>query len=126
MKKKRAVRVLRTRGSGTLTESAFWSMIRATLRNKSRWWRPIKLCKESARRPYKGTNKRQKFEYQCNLCKKWFPEKMINVDHIIPVGTLTCAEDLPGFIERLFCEENGLQVLCEKCHTAKTEQQKTK
>lgn len=74
----------------------------------------------AARRAYKGPNKRQKFEYQCNACKNWFPEKKINVDHIQPAGSLNCAADLPGFVERLFCEVDGLQVMCEKCHNKKT------
>jgi hypothetical protein len=113
-------RVAKTRNSGTMTESAFWSFIRSALRNKSRWWKPITECKQKARRPYTGPNKRLKFEYQCNECKGWYPEKQINVDHIIPAGTLTCSSDLAGFIERLFCEQENLQVLCEKCHDKKT------
>ena len=113
-------RVAKTRNSGTMTESAFWSFIRSALRNKSRWWKPITECKQKARRPYTGPNKRLKYEYQCNQCKGWYPEKQINVDHIIPAGTLTCSSDLPGFIERLFCEQENLQVLCEKCHDVKT------
>jgi 5-methylcytosine-specific restriction endonuclease McrA len=113
-------RVAKTRNSGTMTESAFWSFIRSALRNKSRWWKPITECKQKSRRPYTGPNKRLKYEYQCNECKGWYPEKQINVDHIIPAGTLTCSSDLPGFIERLFCEQDNLQVLCEKCHDKKT------
>lgn len=119
-------RVPKTRNAGTMTESAFWSFIRSTLRQKSRWWKPIKACKEKARRPYRGINKRQKFEYQCNSCKNWFPEKTINVDHIIPAGSLNCAQDLSSFVEKLFCEEDNLQVLCESCHNFKTQQEKTK
>ena len=38
----------------------------------------------------------------------------------MPAGTLTCGGDLPGFVERLFCEVDNLQVLCESCHDAKT------
>jgi 5-methylcytosine-specific restriction endonuclease McrA len=117
-------RVEKTRNAGTLTESAFWSFIRSGLRQKSRWWKPISECKLNAKRPYKGPLKRQKFEYQCNKCKNWFPEKQINVDHILPAGTLTCAQDLPGFVERLFCEQNNLQVLCESCHNVKTQLEK--
>lgn len=118
-------RVPKTRNSGTMTESAFWSFIRSALRQKSRWWKPISEAKAKAKRPYKGCNKRQKFEYQCNQCKDWFPEKKINVDHIIPAGTLTCGGDLPGFIERLFCELDNLQVLCETCHNKKTADEKS-
>lgn len=113
-------RVPKTRNNGTMTESAFWGMIRATLRQKSRWWKPISQCRLNARRPYKGSNKRQKWEYQCNECKKWWDAKKTNVDHMIPVGTFTCAEDLPGFVERLFCEVEHLQLLCTVCHDRKT------
>lgn len=113
-------RVVRTRNNGTMTESAFWSFIRSALRNKSRWWKPIMQAKINARRPYKGPNKRQKYEYQCVHCKNWFHEKKINIDHICPAGSLNCAQDLPGFVERLFCEVDKLQCLCEKCHDKKT------
>lgn len=113
----------KVRNSGTMTEAAFWSFIRATLRQKSRWWKPIKNVKLKARRAYKGQSKRQKYEYQCNRCKKYFPEKLINVDHIIPIGKLNCANDLPNFVERLFCEEDNLQVLCNICHDKKTKKE---
>lgn len=116
----------KTRNAGTMTESAFWSFIRSTLRQKSRWWKPITQCKLESRRPYKGPLKRQKFEYQCNSCKQWFPEKKINVDHIIGAGSLNCGADLPGFVERLFCEQDNLQVLCEVCHNEKTQLEKQK
>jgi 5-methylcytosine-specific restriction endonuclease McrA len=114
----------KTRNSGTMTESAFWSFIRSALRQKSRWWKPIAECKANAKRVYKGPNKRQKFEYQCNHCSKWFPDKQINVDHIVPAGTLRNANDLPAFVERLFVEAEGLQVLCQGCHNIKTQNEK--
>jgi 5-methylcytosine-specific restriction endonuclease McrA len=123
---KRASKVVKTRNAGTMTESAFWSFIRSALRQKSRWWKPITECKMKARRPYKGPNKRQKFEYQCNTCKLWFPEKKINVDHRVPAGSLNTGQDLPGFVERLFCEQENLQVLCETCHDKKTKLEKQK
>lgn len=118
------VKVVKTRNAGTMTESAFWSFIRSGLRQKSRWWKPITECKLKSRRQYKGPNKRQKFEYKCKCCNNWFPEKQINVDHIQPAGSLNCAQDLPGFVERLFCEQDNLQVLCEKCHNQKTKIEK--
>jgi 5-methylcytosine-specific restriction endonuclease McrA len=127
MRKKAAVKrpkVQKPRNAGTMTESAFWSFIRSGLRQKSRWWKPITQCKLNAKRTYKGPNKRQKFEYQCNSCKKWFAEKNINVDHVLPAGSLNCANDLPGFVERLFCETDNLQVLCSGCHNTKTQNEK--
>lgn len=122
----RKSRVVKTRNAGTMTESGFWSFIRSALRQKSRWWKPIVQCKMAARRDYKGPLKRQKYEYQCNECKEWFPEKKINIDHIVPAGSLNCSSDVGPFIERLFCEVDNLQCLCEKCHDEKTKSEKAK
>ena len=68
MAKKRKQRVPRTRNARTMTEAQFFSMIRSALREKSRWWKPSGIVRVKARRPYKGPNKRQKYEYQCNKC----------------------------------------------------------
>ncbi len=126
IKKPVTVKTVKTRNGGTMSESAFWGFIRSGLRQKSRWWTPITQAKLAARRAYTGTNKRQKFEYQCNECKFYFPEKLINVDHKIPAGSLNNAQDLPGFVERLFCEVDKLQVLCTTCHNVKTQLEKKK
>jgi 5-methylcytosine-specific restriction endonuclease McrA len=114
----------KTRNSETFTESQFWSYIRSALRQKSRFWKPITQCKVNGRRLYKGPNKRQKYEYQCNECKNWFADKHVAVDHIIPCGSLNCSADLPGFVDRLFIEVDGLQLLCSTCHDRKTQQEK--
>ena len=127
MTRKKVVRkskVVKTRNANTMSESAFWSFIRSSLRQKSRWWKPISQAKAKAKRAYKGPLKRQKFEYQCAECKGWFPDKKVNVDHIIPAGTLRCADDLPAFVERLFCEVEGLQCLCVTCHDKKTKDER--
>lgn len=112
------------RAGGTMTESAFWSMIRSALRNKSRWWKPIIQAKKKAERPYKGSNKRQKYEYQCAICKDWWAGKNVEVDHLIPAGSLRSGDDLKGFVERLFCESEHLRVLCKTCHGKVTKEQK--
>lgn len=119
-------KVEKPRNHGSMTESAFWSFIRSALRQKSRWWKPIQECKKKVKRVYKGTNKRQKFEYKCNICKEYFPEKEIQVDHIKPVGSLKSGKDLELFIENLFCEINNLQVICTICHNKKTQSEKIK
>lgn len=126
--KKRESKVPKTRNHFTMSESAFWSFIRSTLRQKSRWWKPILECKKQARRKYVGDNKRQKWEYKCANCGEWFPEKRISVDHIKPVGQLKSAADLPVFVENLFCEIENLQILHDECHDAKTilDNQKTR
>ncbi len=114
------VKVLKVRNNGTMTESAFWSFIRSALRQKSRWFKPISEAKRLARRKYRGPNHRQKWEYQCAECKNWFSDKEIAVDHKQAAGRLSCANDLPGFVERLFCEVEGLQILCHQHHDIKT------
>lgn len=110
----------RTRNHNTFTEAQFWSFIRSALRMKSRWWKPITEIKKQSRRLCKNCTGRQKYEYKCNECKKWFKDKEVEVDHLVEAGSLTCADDLAGFVERLFCEIDGLQVLCKKCHNKKT------
>lgn len=122
----RKSRVVKTRNNGTMTESAFWSFIRSSLRRRTMVWKPIAQCKQNSKRAYKGTNPRQKWEYQCNSCKQYFPDKMVTVDHINPAGTLTCANDLPQFVEKLFCEVKDLQTLCKHCHDEKTKNDKLK
>ena len=127
MAKKKVIRkskVVKTKNNGTMSNSVFWSFIRSALRQKSRWWKPITQCKLNAKRAYTGPLKRQKFEYQCNECRGWFPEKNINVDHKIPAGSLNSGDDLKGFVERLFCEVDNLQCLCLNCHDIKTQQEK--
>lgn len=102
-----------------MTESAFWGMIRSALRKRSMYWKPIQNAKIQARRAYIGENTRRKWEYQCNTCRDWFPDKEIEVDHLIEAGSLKSADDLKGFVERLFVED-GYQVLCTRCHNEKT------
>jgi hypothetical protein len=113
------MRINKTRNAGTMSEAAFWSMIRSALRKRSMYWKPINLYKNSKRRNYVGENKRQKFEYECDDCHNWFSAKEVQVDHIIECGSLKCSEDLQGFVDRLFTE-TGFKLLCLKCHKNKT------
>jgi hypothetical protein len=108
------------RNAGTMTESAFWGMVRSGIRRTSRYWKPLTQCKLESRRKYTGVKPLQKWEYQCAHCEKWFMEKEVQVDHIVDAGTLTNADDLKGFIDRLFCEVGGFQTLCKPCHQIKT------
>lgn len=120
-----AKRVPRTRNGGTWTESQYWSAIRSALRAKFKWWKPMRAAKDKARRPYKGKNKRQKWEYQCASCKKWYTSKDTQIDHIIPCGSLKCYEDIVPFIQRMTVEdEDAFQVLCKPCHQKKTTREK--
>ena len=110
--------VPRTRAGGTWTEARYWSFIRSALRGA--WGRyPVKhQVKLANRKTVKG--KKHRFEYNCVHCNGWFQDKDTQVDHIIGAGSLKRYEDLPGFVERLFCESKNLQVLCKPCHQIKT------
>lgn len=124
MQNQTKIRGAKTRANNTMTEAAFFTMIRSALRQKSRWWLPVQLAKKDARRAYIGTNKRIKWEYKCTKCKNWFFEKEIEVNHKIPAGSLSSFEDLHGFVERLFCEKEDLEVVCKECHKIETSKQK--
>lgn len=98
------------------TQGKFWSFLRSGLRRCYSRWPPKYEVLVDCKRPYKGEDKRRKFEYQCSDCKKYFKSTAIEVDHIVPAGSLTSFEHLPGFVERLFVGKEGLRVLCKPCH----------
>lgn len=102
------------------SEAKFWSFIRSGLRAKWSRWPPKYQVLSDAKRNSKSDNKRLKYEFQCNECREWFPNKEVSVDHIVPVGTLRSYEDLPAFVQRLFVGVDKLQVLCSTCHNKKT------
>ena len=101
---------------GTMSKAAFFSMIRAALRNKSRWFKSISIAKERVKVAYTGSNKKRKWMYRCEKCLELKDSKAINVHHKIECGSLNSFSDLPGFVERLFCDSNDLIVLCNNCH----------
>lgn len=60
--------------------------------------------------------------YLCNVCKKIFGAKLVQVDHIQPF----CADDdWNRKIERMF-DENNMQVVCKHCHEKKTKAEREK
>lgn len=122
VKKKRQL-VPRTRNAGTWTEAQYWGAIRSHLRRGFKFWKPITATKLAARRKYEGENKRQKWEYQCAICGEWFNSKEVQVDHIVPCGSLKCYEDIAGFVERLTAEE-GYRLLCKPCHQEVTNEER--
>jgi len=116
-------RVERTRAGGQWTESRYFGFIRSTLRRAFTRY-PVKhQVKINNRRIKKGS---KRFEYQCEACRGWFPNSQIEVDHINPAGSLKTFDDLPGFVERLFCEEDNLQLICKPCHLKKTKEERSR
>ena len=108
-------RVERTRAGGTWTEARYFGFIRNALRSAFQKY------------PVKHAAKRQALEltdnggrYRCASCSELFRGSDVHVDHIEPCGSLKTFDDLPGFVERMFCEVEGFQILCKPCHQDKT------
>lgn len=119
-KGKRASRVPRTRNANTWTEAQFWQAIRSCLRRMSRFWKPARAALHAARFPCKGP-RGQKWAYLCHDCKKPFPRKQVQIDHVVPCGTLKDFEHVGEFIRRLTPEDvNAYAVRCLTCHQEKT------
>lgn len=117
------------RNGGQWTEARFTAFIKSALRNASQKWPPRNNVKKKARIA-RGV-------YLCAGCNKEVPaslppkdgnKRRINnavVDHIEPViDPSTGHTSWDEVINRMFCEEDGLQVLCHKCHTEKTQKEK--
>lgn len=60
--------------------------------------------------------------YRCALCGGGFTSTNMQVDHKEPVVEPKKGwQGFDKFVERLFCEADGLQAVCKTCHKAKTE-----
>jgi len=103
----------------------FWGFIRSGLRAKFTRWPPKYEVLAKAKRNCR-TKGRQKFEYQCKVCEEFFPQKNVEVDHIIPCGSLKSFDDLAGFVDRMFCSIKHLRVVCKPCHKSITAEERAK
>lgn len=65
-------------------------------------------------------------QYRCAICNGIYKKKEIALDHKSPaVDPRRGWESFDKFIERLFVDESGFQVLCKAgCHAAKTENER--
>ncbi len=106
----------KTRNSGQWTEARYFGFIRSALRSAFMRWAPKHEAKRLSKIAYN--------QYECAECSGVFANKEVEVDHIVPAGTLKTYDDLPLFVERMFCEAEGFQVLCKDCHQAKTNQER--
>lgn len=109
------------RCGGTMTESQYLAWIRSALRSKSLRWPPRAEALKLARRAYKGSNKLQRWEFQCALCKLWWKAKEVVVDHYpIAAGSILSTDDIGAFANNLYCEVDNLRILCSPCHDCHT------
>lgn len=130
-------RVPRTRAGGKWTEAAFWGFIRAGLRKLSRRWPPIAKAALARRIPYVGPDPRRKWQaaldsdgklqylVTCDGCGVVRLINEIETDHVVPCGSVKSFADLSPWAERMFCEVDGLRVLCQACHDARSNEQKS-
>lgn len=63
-------------------------------------------------------------QYSCNICKGVFGNREIVADHKSPVidpkeGFTTW----DNYINRMFVDETGFQILCKPCHKIKTQEE---
>lgn len=97
----------------------YQNFIRSAMRQAWRKWPPRYDALKLARRKYIGSNKKQKWEFQCAVCQHWFMGKNVCVDHIEPWGSLVGLSHEEAW-SRLLVSVTALQVLCRECHTRKT------
>jgi hypothetical protein len=63
-------------------------------------------------------------KYKCAKCQNIYGKRQICVDHIEPVLPISVGfTTWDSYIQRLFCHSAGLQVLCKKCHNAKSKEE---
>ena len=108
------------------TEGRKRSFIVSVLRAGSRRWPPKYNTLNSAKTEKKKNVKTGRLaqHYKCTQCKKEYTSKDIQVDHIAPVVDPQVGfVSWDVFIERLFCDETNLQVLCTTCHNKKTKKE---
>lgn len=112
---------------GQWTASRMASFIKGGLRTLSRKWPPKYETLKRAlvgRRLDPSTGKMSN-RYQCAGCGNLFKQADVQVDHIDPVVSVTDGFiDWNEYIMRMFCEADGLQVLCSECHGIKTQNER--
>ena len=112
-----------------MNEAQFKAFIVSMIRRQTMRWKPKSEVKRKAR-VSRGM-------YECAGCGKHGPatlpppkgkKRRINnalVDHIEPViDPKVGFVDWNTYMDRMFVEEDGLQLLCHSCHTKKTQQER--
>lgn len=116
----------KTRCSGQWTEARFRSFIISALRGASRKWAPMQQA-------LKAASTRRGF-FKCQGCGEECPTSVVIdgkryknklADHIEPiVDPAKGFENWDTFVERMFIEREGWQILCKACHDEKTAEER--
>lgn len=110
---------------GEWTQARFNSFVKSALRSASQRWPPrykvlASACIGTKTNPASG---RQAKFYTCNSCNDEFVAKNVEVNHIIPVVPTTGFTSWDEVIARLYCEQDGLEVVCKPCHKKITKEE---
>lgn len=108
--------------NGEWTDARYFSFVKGGLRSASQRWPPKYRVLSNACLGIRLNESTGRFakHYLCRVCQIAYPAKQVEVNHIIPVIPTTGFDSWDGVISRLFCEEDGLEVLCKPCHKAIT------
>ncbi len=98
--------------------------------NRARVELPPKIKKDGE------PGKKNQVRYTCAVCKQLFPQKYVQVDHIVPVVPLWMPEadmSYDDIVRGVFCALDNLQVICStpmkhndgnaSCHKLKTDEE---
>ena len=118
--------------SGTWTEARMHSFIKSALRAASNRWGP-KYEVQKAARIERGIYLCAGYKRKAHSVPASLPPKpgnkrrrKVTVDHINPIIDPACGfQTWDELISNLFCEADGLQLLCSDCHTAKTKDERS-
>ena len=112
---------------GEWTSARFNNFIRSALRSASIRWGPTNKARKAAEMGRKINERtgRLAMHYLCNHCQGSFVARDVQVDHISPVvSAIDGFVDWNTYIDRMFCEQDGYQVLCKECHNKKTAEER--
>lgn len=104
--------------NGEWTKARYNSFVKGGLRAISQRWPPKYRVLSKAftgHHTNPASGRIAKF-YRCAACQGEFTAKNVEVNHIIPVVPVTGFDSWDNVIDRLFCEEDGLEVVCKDCH----------
>lgn len=113
------------------SEAQFWTFVRGVLRKG--WSKhPLKLeyIKANRKRIVNPVEKnRARFPecwgMQCDICKKEFAQKDIEIDHIGEGSTFTGLHDVEKYVAHLFLVDyTSLRPLCKPCHKIENQRQR--
>lgn len=111
--------VPRTHDVQTKTKAQFFGQFRSAIR---KIWLFSAIRREALKRAKIAPGR-----YQCAHCKESFKSTEIEVDHLVPCGSLREFEDFSPFISKMFQEDISLlQILCKGCHLVVSNNQKQK